>query len=101
MQSKIDGIYTVNRGLNDASQIGKLLKWNGEDRFKYWGNPRSINNDICSIVRGTDGTIYPPGITTDKTFEIFTSDICRYVIVITGSYYWITKLYFALNYCIL
>lgn len=77
MQSKTDGIYTINRGINDVNQLGRLQKWNGEDRFKYWGNPRSIDNDKCNVVRGTDGTVYPPEITTDKTFDIFQSDVCR------------------------
>lgn len=77
MQSKVDGVYTVNRGINDISQLGDIMKWNGGSEFEYWGTSQSINNDTCLKVRGTDGTIYPPHITTDSSFELFASDICR------------------------
>lgn len=77
MQSKIEGIYTINRGINDINQLGNIMKWNGETDFEYWGTSQSINNDTCNRVRGTDGTVYPPHITTDKSFELYASDICR------------------------
>lgn len=77
MQSKSDGIYKISRGINDINQLGNLIQWNNKNNFGYWGTPNSVNNETCERVRGTDGTMYPPHVTTDKEFEIFSSDICR------------------------
>ncbi|KAJ8972739.1 hypothetical protein NQ317_010228 [Molorchus minor] len=72
-----DGMYGVNRGLRDVSQLGNIMRWNNDTKLPFWGRMESINNDTCNKVRGTDSTIYPPYITNDQSLEIFSTDICR------------------------
>ncbi|XP_056632011.1 sensory neuron membrane protein 2-like [Diorhabda sublineata] len=74
-----DGIYTVNRGIHDVSQLGNIMKWNHSTHLPFWGSKQSSNNDSCQLVHGGDSTLYPPQITKDDVLSIFATDICRSV----------------------
>ncbi|XP_074028162.1 sensory neuron membrane protein 2 [Leptinotarsa decemlineata] len=74
-----DGIYTLNRGIDDITQLGQIMQWNHYSELPFWGRQQSTNNETCSRVRGTDSTLYPPHITEKSTFDIFATDICRTV----------------------
>ncbi|XP_028134254.2 sensory neuron membrane protein 2 [Diabrotica virgifera virgifera] len=84
-----DGIYTLNRGIDDISKLGRIMQWNNSHYLPFWGTSQSINNDTCQLVEGGDSTMYPPHATKDKGFVIFSTDICRRVEVSyssTGTY---------------
>ncbi|CAH1116434.1 unnamed protein product [Phaedon cochleariae] len=74
-----DGKYTVNRGLDDITKLGQIIRWNDESELSFWGRIQSTNNDTCNKVRGSDSTIYPPHVTKTRTFDIYSTDICRIV----------------------
>ncbi|KAG5893044.1 hypothetical protein JTB14_014824 [Gonioctena quinquepunctata] len=72
-----DGVYTTNRGIEDLTQLGHIMRWNHLSELPYWGRLESTNNDTCKRVRGSDSTIYPPHVTKNSEFEVFSTDICR------------------------
>lgn len=74
-----DGVYTVNRGIDDISKLGTIMRWNYSPFTPYYGRMESLNNDTCKRVRGGDSMIYPPSVSKDSSFEIFSTDICRTV----------------------
>nr|CAI5832883.1 unnamed protein product [Callosobruchus analis] len=74
-----DGEYTTLRGRKDINKLGTIIRWNGKPFLENtWGTSVSVNNDTCNRVRGTDSTLYPPHVTKNGIFEIFSTDICRY-----------------------
>ncbi|VEN39167.1 unnamed protein product, partial [Callosobruchus maculatus] len=74
-----DGEYTTLRGRKDVNKLGTIIRWNGKPFLEgIWGRSVSVNNDTCNRIRGTDSTLYPPHITKNGIFEIFSTDICRY-----------------------
>nr|UTN00850.1 sensory neurons membrane protein [Semanotus bifasciatus] len=77
--SNSEGVYDVFRGLADVSKLGSILRWDHSTNLTNWGRLESINNETCNKVRGTDSTIYAPGVTRDQSLEIFSTDICRIV----------------------
>lgn len=78
-KEKADGVYTVNRGIKDMTQLGNIMRWNGSNEINIWGSSLSKNNDTCKRVAGTDSTIYKPRIAENEELEIFNTDICRTV----------------------
>ncbi|XP_072399703.1 sensory neuron membrane protein 2-like isoform X2 [Diabrotica undecimpunctata] len=74
-----DGIYTLNRGIDNISKLGSIMQWNNSRYLPFWGTSQSINNNTCQLVEGGDSTIYPPHASKDKSFLIFSTDICRRV----------------------
>ncbi|CAG9865394.1 unnamed protein product [Phyllotreta striolata] len=74
-----DGVYTVNRGIKDISQLGTIMKWNHSSEVPFWGRLQSTNNETCKRVGGTDSTIYAPFVKKTDVLEIFSTDICRTV----------------------
>ncbi|XP_044258686.1 sensory neuron membrane protein 2-like [Tribolium madens] len=69
-----DGKYTVKRGLTDIEKLGHIVAWNDSLYTKFWGE-----GTTCSEVKGTDSTLYPPRVSTDSSFYIYSTDICRFV----------------------
>ncbi|EFA01368.1 sensory neuron membrane protein 2 [Tribolium castaneum] len=69
-----DGKYTVKRGLTNIEKLGHIVAWNDSLYTKFWGE-----GTTCSEVKGTDSTLYPPRVTTDSAFYIYSTDICRFV----------------------
>ena len=51
--------------------MGKILELNGKPMLDIY------DEDRCNMLKGTDGTLYPPFISKDQTFELFILDICR------------------------
>lgn len=70
---KDDGLWKVDRGMDDIKQLGDILTWNGEKYSRYWKG----SNSNCNKVEGRDSTIYPPHINEGDSFTIYTTDLCR------------------------
>lgn len=63
---------TINKGTPEIQDLGKVVQWNEQNYTEFWGNYTE-----CSKVQGTYVRIFPPGITRDDTFSIYSSEICR------------------------
>ncbi|XP_068912598.1 sensory neuron membrane protein 2-like [Tenebrio molitor] len=72
-----DGLYTIKRGINDVKTLGQIVRLNNSTRTHYW--KQSNANSSCDEVKGTDSTLYPPQISKDSIFQIYSTDICRYI----------------------
>ncbi|KYB28339.1 Sensory neuron membrane protein 2-like Protein [Tribolium castaneum] len=72
-----DGVYTVKRGIKDVHSLGQIIRLNNATYTDYWNGLGK--NTSCDKVQGTDATLYPPGVGKDSVFQIYSTDICRYV----------------------
>lgn len=57
--------------MKDSSKFGVVASWNGSPKMPWW------ESDKCKKVKGTDGSIFPPFVTTDRALDMFSSDLCR------------------------
>jgi len=65
-----DGLFQMRTGAKDATQLGKVVSWNGRNRTNYGGR--------CGEMRGSACGFNPPGSTADAdNLELFSHDACR------------------------
>lgn len=62
---------TIWSGVDDITKYGVMDKFNGRSHLPHW------STDECNLLRGTDGSIFPPHITKNTTLYIFDKDLCR------------------------
>lgn len=67
-----DGVFNMNTGENDISQMGMLNLWNNETTTPFY-------SDGCSAINGTTGELWPPNLNSEGDLTLFVSDICRSV----------------------
>uniref|UniRef100_A0AAR5QC97 Sensory neuron membrane protein 2 n=1 Tax=Dendroctonus ponderosae TaxID=77166 RepID=A0AAR5QC97_DENPD len=77
LKNSPDGIYTINRGRNNATALGSIMRWNGATTSTTYGTSTSINNLTCHSIKGTDSTIYSPELKAGENLMIFNTDLCR------------------------
>nr|ALR72544.1 sensory neuron membrane protein SNMP2 [Colaphellus bowringi] len=95
-----DGQYTTNRGIDDITQLGHIMRWDHSAEIDVWGRGESTNNATCKEVKGSDSTIYPPHVTKSTKLDIFSTDICRTVQIRykgTGTYQGDSGYYFGID----
>jgi len=66
-----DGLYTIHSGVKGTDNFGQILSWNGQKKLNIW------TSDIANAINGSDGTLYPPFISTNTTKYLFSSDLGR------------------------
>ncbi|BFZ15099.1 hypothetical protein BsWGS_18137 [Bradybaena similaris] len=66
-----DGLYQIHSGLDGVNSFGQIVSWNEQSHLDYW------NSSIANMINGSDGTIYPPFVSTAETKYLFSSDLCR------------------------
>lgn len=69
---EFDGRFTIDRGLQNIKNLGKLSIWNGSPRTPFYVGE-------CANANGTTGDIFPPNIDTKKYLTIFATDACKYL----------------------
>lgn len=63
---------TVDNGLHDLNQMGRVLLLNGKSMLHPW------SSDECNSVGGSDGMFFPrEDIKHEKTIHLFHKDSCR------------------------
>ncbi|XP_037929819.1 scavenger receptor class B member 1-like [Teleopsis dalmanni] len=62
---------TIFNGVEDITQYGIIDKYNGHEQLHHW------LSDECNLLNGTDGSIFPPHIETDRVLHIYDKDLCR------------------------
>ncbi|XP_049868366.1 protein croquemort-like isoform X1 [Pectinophora gossypiella] len=67
-----DGVFLMNTGAEDFSQLGNIEKWQHSNRTQY--------RDHCGTVQGSTGELWAPEIGQPEVI-IFAPDICTYMIL--------------------
>ncbi|OTF70560.1 CD36-like protein [Euroglyphus maynei] len=67
-----DGPYEMYTGFsNTQNKFGFIKTWNNKTKLDIW------KKDSCNAINGTDGTIFPAGVTMNDRLDFFIPDICR------------------------
>ncbi|XP_026763039.2 sensory neuron membrane protein 2 [Galleria mellonella] len=69
--------YEVYRGINNISDVGRIIRYDNLSYFKYWVNTNPGQISSCNKINGTDSGIYMPFISRDQPIEAINPDICR------------------------
>ncbi|CAG7833576.1 unnamed protein product [Allacma fusca] len=74
-----DGLYKIKRGIDNHKTFGNILAWEGEAELSWWTDPKlpSYEEQYCNKINGSDGSLFPPFVTKERTMRIFVDDICR------------------------
>lgn len=59
------------RGSRDASDIGRVVSFNGETEMDFW------DDDECNQYVGTDSTIFPPYMNVKDGIWAYEPSVCR------------------------
>ncbi|NXR76570.1 SCRB1 protein, partial [Pycnonotus jocosus] len=64
------GLFTVNTGLENISQVHMVESWNGLKEVDYWRSSQ------CNMINGTAGEMWPPFM-SPTSLEFYSPDACR------------------------
>ncbi|NXK85810.1 SCRB1 protein, partial [Formicarius rufipectus] len=64
------GLFTVNTGMKNISQVHMVDTWNGLKKVNYW------RSNECNMINGTAGQMWPPFM-SPTTLEFYSPDACR------------------------
>lgn len=70
-----DGLYKIFTGEDTTDHFAQILAWNGNTTLPYWSSTRA------RMVNGSDGTLYPPFVDTSRDYYLFSSDLCRSLVI--------------------
>lgn len=65
------GIFEVYTGVQYNDKFGEVASWNGSPDMPWW------EDETCKKIKGTDGSIFPPFVTSDRRLQMFSADLCR------------------------
>jgi hypothetical protein len=65
------GMLRAITGIHNVRDVGQILSFAGKSELKHW------KTDECNQIRGTDGSVFFPGVTKNDTLHIFNKDLCR------------------------
>lgn len=68
-----DGLFNVYTGAADMRRYTTIDTFNHMKELKYW------NTDECNLIKGTDGSSFPPGVTDSTVLYMFNDNLCRSV----------------------
>ncbi|XP_019867280.2 sensory neuron membrane protein 2-like isoform X2 [Aethina tumida] len=74
-----DDIFTVNRGIKNPWLLGSIREWNKNRHTNFWGTLKTVNDEVCSKIRGTDGSIFSPNIESKERLDVLVPDLCRVI----------------------
>lgn len=70
-----DGLYKIYTGADTTDHFGEILTWNKNKTLSYWSSQEA------NMINGSDGTLYPPFVDTSKQYYLFSSDLCRSLVI--------------------
>ncbi|XP_069817061.1 scavenger receptor class B member 1 isoform X2 [Dendropsophus ebraccatus] len=65
------GVFTVNTGVEDISQVQMVDSWNGLKEVDFW------RSEQANMINGTAGQMWPPFRTPSQPLEFYSPDACR------------------------
>uniref|UniRef100_A0A0A9XHB3 Protein croquemort n=1 Tax=Lygus hesperus TaxID=30085 RepID=A0A0A9XHB3_LYGHE len=65
-----DGLFNMDTGENGVENVGVLRRWNNKNTTGFYDGG-------CSMLKGSAGELFPPGVEKEKGIEMFTADLCR------------------------
>ncbi|XP_064114979.1 lysosome membrane protein 2-like isoform X1 [Macrobrachium nipponense] len=68
-----DGLFNVFTGEETMKKYGIIDSFNYMKKLDYWKTKE------CNMLNGTDGSIFPPGVTDDTVLYMFNDNLCRSV----------------------
>ncbi|XP_030814535.1 scavenger receptor class B member 1 [Camarhynchus parvulus] len=64
------GLFTVNTGMSNISQVHMVDSWNGLKKVNYWRSSQ------CNMINGTAGEMWPPFM-SPTSLQFYSPDACR------------------------
>ncbi|KAF4798833.1 Scavenger receptor class B member 1 [Turdus rufiventris] len=64
------GLFTVNTGVKNISEVHMVDSWNGLKNVTYWRSSQ------CNMINGTAGEMWPPFM-SPTSLEFYSPDACR------------------------
>jgi len=58
-------------GMNNVKDVAKVVSYGGKKSLDFW------TSDKCNSIRGTDGSLFHPGVEANETLYLFNRDLCR------------------------
>ena len=65
------GRYRVGTGVQDEDRVSQVTHFNGEANFEAW------KSDECNRVKGSEGSLFPPGVSVNDQLSVLVPDLCR------------------------
>ena len=65
------GRIRLSTGIADVADLAKVVSYQGRKRLKWW------KGHHCNAIKGTDGSLFHPGVTKNETLQVFTSELCQ------------------------
>lgn len=69
--NSVDPPLLVNTGVSDWRRTGVIERFDGSPYLTFW------NSNSCNRVNGSDGSLFPPGLTPNSSVYLFARDMCR------------------------
>nr|CAD7587218.1 unnamed protein product [Timema genevievae] len=60
--------FRVKRGIKNIADIGRVVEFNGQKKLSSWSGEK------CNEISGTDGTIFPPFLTSEDNILAFSPE---------------------------
>lgn len=63
--------FQALRGTKNFGNVGKIVQYNDEETMDVWPS------EECNIIKGTDGTVFPPFLKKEQGLVSFAPNLCR------------------------
>lgn len=64
------GMYKVFRGIKNFRDVGRVITFDDDTEMSVWGT------DECNEYKGTDSTIFPPGLKKEQGIWAYEPSLC-------------------------
>ena len=58
-------------GSENVRDVAQVISYGGQSKLDFWSSAQ------CNAIRGTDGSLFHPGVEKNETLHIFNRDLCQ------------------------
>merc|ERR1712170_201009 len=58
-------------GQTNVHDVAKIVSYGGKTKMDFWSTRQ------CNAIRGTDGSLFHPGVQANETLYLFNRDLCQ------------------------